>query len=71
MGGTRVNAAADVLDTLDVTIVYDPNTDAWTRRASMPSPRTGIASSKVELSGQPRIEVVGGVGPGNNLQYIP
>ncbi len=71
MGGSRYNAATDAIETLDVTIVYDPATDAWTRRASMPAPRTGIAAAKVWLDGRPRIEVLGGISPGNNLQYIP
>jgi N-acetylneuraminic acid mutarotase len=71
MGGERYNAARHAFETLDITIVYDPATDTWTRRASLPSPRSGIAASRVFLGGQPRIEVVGGVAPGNNLQYIP
>jgi N-acetylneuraminic acid mutarotase len=71
IGGTRYNAAREAMDTLDITIVYDPATNLWTRRASMPSPRTGIAATKVFLNGQPRIEVIGGYHPGNNLQYIP
>jgi N-acetylneuraminic acid mutarotase len=69
MGGRR--ATREAWETLDITIVYDPATDAWTRRASMPSPRSGVAASRVFLDGQPRIEVVGGVAPGNNLQYVP
>ena len=71
MGGRRFKAAREAWETLDITIVYDPATDAWTRRAPMPSPRTGIAASQVFLKGQPRIEVVGGVSPANNLQYVP
>jgi N-acetylneuraminic acid mutarotase len=71
MGGRRWNAARQIYETLDITIVYHPATDSWTRRASMPSPRTGIAASRVFLDGRPRIEVVGGVAPGNNLQYVP
>lgn len=71
MGGSRFNAKTDAWETLDITIVYDPATDAWTRRASMPGPRTDIAATRVFLNGQPRIEVVGGVAPGNNLQYVP
>lgn len=70
-GGTRYNAARDAMETLDITIVYDPVTDAWTRRASMPSPRTGMAAVKVLVGGSPRIEVVGGNAPDNNLQYVP
>ena len=58
------------------TIVYDPVTDAWTRWASMPSPRYGISASKVLLNvnGKARngIEVIGGMDPANNnLQYVP
>lgn len=71
MGGMRWSAAGDRMETLDVTIVYDPATDAWTRRAPLPTPRSGIAASTVLLDGKPRIEVVGGIAPGNNLQYIP
>jgi N-acetylneuraminic acid mutarotase len=69
MGGLRFNGEG--LDILDITIVYDPVTDAWTRRASLPSPRYGISASKVLLNGKPRIELVGGAAPGNNLQYVP
>ena len=36
-----------------------------------PSPRSGLAVTRVFLGGQPRIEFVGGWRPGNNLQYIP
>jgi N-acetylneuraminic acid mutarotase len=71
VGGMRYNAAKGGSDTLDITIVYDPVTDAWTRRASLPSPRRGIAATKVFLNGNARIEVVGGNAPGNNIQYIP
>jgi N-acetylneuraminic acid mutarotase len=69
MGGLRFNGAG--LDILDITIVYDPVTDAWTRRAFLPSRRYGISASKVLRNGNPRIELVGGMAPPNNLQYIP
>jgi N-acetylneuraminic acid mutarotase len=71
IGGRRYNAALDAMDTLDKTFVYDPTTDLWTTRASMPSPRTGLAATTVRRLGKARIEVVGGSAPGNNLQYIP
>jgi N-acetylneuraminic acid mutarotase len=71
MGGRRYNAQTDAMETLDITTVYDPATNAWTRRAPLPSPRIGIAATKVFLNGQPRLEVVGGVAPRNNIQYIP
>jgi N-acetylneuraminic acid mutarotase len=70
MGGERYNATRG-WEKLDVTIAYDPATDAWTRRASLPSPRTGVAASTVLLNGKQRIELLGGNAPGNNLQYIP
>jgi N-acetylneuraminic acid mutarotase len=70
MGGLRFNGVG--LDILDITVVYDPVTDTWTRRASLPSPRYDISASKVLLDGKPRIELVGGIDPeNNNLQYIP
>jgi N-acetylneuraminic acid mutarotase len=53
------------------TRVYDPATDAWTSKAPMP-PRSGaVGAGKVVVNGQPRIEVVGGSRPGNNLAYLP
>jgi hypothetical protein len=30
-----------------------------------------MEATRVFLDGQPRIELVGGVAPGNNLQYVP
>lgn len=53
------------------TVAYDPATDTWTRRADLPSARYGMAASKIFVNGLPRLEVVGGPRPGNNLQYIP
>jgi N-acetylneuraminic acid mutarotase len=71
IGGTRHNDATDALDTLAVTVRYDPTTGRWLRLADLPSPRTGIAASKVFVNGKARIEVVGGRGTSNNLQYVP
>jgi N-acetylneuraminic acid mutarotase len=71
MGGYRYNAKTDAWEMLDITIVYDPATDVWTRRASLPGPRTDLGASRVYLNGKPRIELVGGEAPGNNLQYVP
>lgn len=70
MGGSRYNASRDAWETLDITLVCDPVTDAWSRRASLPSPREHDAAASVILDGQPRIELLGGVAPGNNLQYV-
>lgn len=51
--------------------VYDPVTNSVTTLAALPSDRGLGAAAKVFLNGQPRLEVLGGMGPGNNLQYIP
>ena len=56
---------------LDLTSVFNPATNLWSQRARLPSPRDGIAGATVMLNGTPRIEVIGGPAPGNNLQYIP
>jgi N-acetylneuraminic acid mutarotase len=53
------------------TSIYHPLTDTWTTGAPLPTGWSGVAASKVFLDGRPRIEVVGGSRPGNNLQYIP
>ncbi|MBA3259263.1 MAG: hypothetical protein H0T68_07360 [Gemmatimonadales bacterium] len=52
-------------------IAYDPASDTWSAKASMPTVRPGLAASRVVFEGQPRIEVVGGSRPGNNIQYTP
>ena len=69
---SRIYIVGGYYDTpLRTTLSYDPATDTWTRRADLPSARYGIAASKVFVNGLPRLEVVGGPRPGNNLQYIP
>jgi hypothetical protein len=51
--------------------VYDPGTNAWTSRApvTIKVPRGPL--TRVFRDGSPRIEIVGGLRPGNNIQYIP
>jgi N-acetylneuraminic acid mutarotase len=71
IGGNRPNPDGDTFETLRANIAYDPTTDRWTNYAPMPTARTGIGGSLVTLSGKPRIEVIGGSRPGNNLQYTP
>ena len=71
IGGNRYNAKTDSSENLAVTVRYDPTTGTWKRLADLPSPRTGIAASKVFVNGKARIEVVGGSGTSNNLQYVP
>jgi N-acetylneuraminic acid mutarotase len=51
--------------------VYDPTTNTWTRRKSMPTGRSGFSVARVFVGGAPRIEVVGGPRAGSNIQYIP
>jgi N-acetylneuraminic acid mutarotase len=51
--------------------VYDPATDTWTTKAPLPTARARIAATRVVVSGKPRIQVVGGDRPANNLQYVP
>lgn len=50
---------------------YDPATNSWTAKAPLPTPRYDIAATQVWLYGQPRLQVVGGSLPGNNVQYVP
>jgi N-acetylneuraminic acid mutarotase len=57
--------------TVRTTIVYDPPTNAWTTLAPLPTARRDIAGARVTLSGEARIEVVGGSLPDNNVAYIP
>ena len=51
--------------------VYDPATNRWTTAAPIPTARQDNTATRVVRNGQPRIEVIGGSPPGNNLQYIP
>jgi Kelch motif protein/kelch motif-containing protein len=72
IGGTRHNDSLDPpVETLNKAIAYDPTTNLWTTRAPMPSARSDIAATVVQVNGQSRIEVIGGPAPGNNLQYAP
>jgi N-acetylneuraminic acid mutarotase len=50
---------------------YDPTSDQWSSLTPLPRDLRGLAGGRVVVNGQPRFEVVGGVRPGNNLQYIP
>ena len=70
MGGRGINSEGE-WETFRTMRVYHPITDTWSTVAPMPTARDGIAAARVFLDGRPRIEVVGGSLPGNNLQYIP
>jgi N-acetylneuraminic acid mutarotase len=50
--------------------VYDPATNVWTSRAPVNLGHIGRLAL-VARDGSPRIEMVGGPRPGNNLQYTP
>jgi hypothetical protein len=69
LGGNQLNPDGSV--TSCKTSVYDPATDTWTTRAAAPTVRAEAGASRVVVNGQPRIELVGGRLPGNNLQYVP
>jgi N-acetylneuraminic acid mutarotase len=60
-------------DGTSVTVMhtYDPNTNAWTSRAPVTIKVPLGPLTRVVRDGSPRIEIVGGRRPGNNLQYIP
>jgi hypothetical protein len=51
--------------------IYDPATDSWVNKRPLPIERYFMSATRVFVNGQPRIEVVGFVGPGNNLQSLP
>jgi len=66
-----INTETEPWDTVTSTLVYHPLTNRWNTAAPMPNPRRGIAAARVFVSGQARLEVVGGSSPGNNMQYVP
>jgi N-acetylneuraminic acid mutarotase len=53
------------------THAYNAITNTWVTRAPSPTAPGEIAASRVLLNGKPRIQMVGGKRPGNNLAYIP
>jgi N-acetylneuraminic acid mutarotase len=71
IGGYRSNPDGTITTGVPTTSVYDPKRNIWTNKAPLPTPRSGIAASAVVFDGQPRVELVGGTRPGNNLAYIP
>lgn len=70
-GGLRENADGSITPATKATSVYNPATDSWTNKAPMPSDRRDVAATTVVLNGQPRIHVIGGRRPGNNIAYLP
>jgi N-acetylneuraminic acid mutarotase len=70
MGG-RSNFPDGTAGAVRTTSVYDPASNTWGTRAPLPTARSSITGARVVVDGKPRIEVIGGSRPGNNLQYIP
>jgi hypothetical protein len=50
---------------------FDPASNTWTSLALLPEKRWGFSGGRVVVNGKARFELVGGVRPGNNLQYLP
>ncbi len=50
---------------------FDPAANTWTSLAPLPEKHWGFSGGRVLVNGKARFEVVGGVRPGNNLQYLP
>lgn len=71
LGGSRENADGSITFGTKANSVYNPATDTWTNKAPMPSERSQVAASTVVVNGQPRIHVIGGARPGNNIAYLP
>ena len=59
------------IESVATTSRYDPGTNTWKNFARSPRGGTGLAADRVVVSGQPRVDLVGGARPGNNLQYVP
>ena len=56
--------------------IYDPVSDTWEKKPLLTKfsywgGPAELTAARVFLNGLPRVEVVGGPRPGNNLQYIP
>lgn len=71
IGGYEENPDGSITSSNRTTEIYNPITNTWTTKAPLPTGRSDVAASRVMFNGQPRIEVVGGRRPGNNLAYIP
>jgi hypothetical protein len=69
IGGLRL--VKGMRDYTRATSADDPVSNNCANLAPLPTNKTGTGASKVFLNGQPRIELVGGIRPGNNLQYLP
>jgi hypothetical protein len=53
-------------------LVFDPGAGTWSQAATPPVATTGWHTlSRVFLNRQPRLQLIGGAGPGNNWQFQP
>lgn len=71
VAGVRYDAAGSSGTPVTTTSRYDPATNTWKNLAQAPRGGAGLAADRVVVSGQPRIDLVGGARPGNNAQYVP
>jgi len=55
--------------------IYEPLSDTWQSKPLLTTfsywDETRLAADRVFVNGKPRVEMIGGYRPGNNLQYIP
>ena len=53
-------------------LVLDPAAGSWSQAAAPPVPAASLWTlSRVVVNGQARLQLVGGVTPGNNWQFTP
>ena len=54
-------------------LVFDPQSGAWSEAAAPPIVATGHwwTLSRVVVNGEPRLELIGGMRPGNHAQFMP
>jgi N-acetylneuraminic acid mutarotase len=71
IAGVRYDAAGSSGTSVATTSRYDPATNTWKNLAPAPRGGAGLAADRVVVGSQPRVDLVGGARPGNNLQYVP
>jgi N-acetylneuraminic acid mutarotase len=70
IGGNQMDPDG-VVRRVRTTSVYDPGSDRWSEVLPIPVERPGASGSRILRGGIPRIAVVGGTRPGNNLEFTP
>jgi N-acetylneuraminic acid mutarotase len=73
IAGNRYDAegSPDSATPVVTTSRFDPATNSWKNLAQSPRGGPGLGADRVVVDGQPRVALVGGARPGNNLQYVP